>query len=150
MRDIDIEEKLKCLDGRGSDAEYDAVEALKHLGLEFPKLLLAKYRKSKKWGERLSCVYHASKYAHASQDAYELAIEALRDKSKKVRYQACLLLALAQKPTALKPLEALLNNQDSSEDAKAAIDAITLKNHNFFADRDHSGMVSLNVQQYHS
>ncbi|MFS1702833.1 HEAT repeat domain-containing protein [Alteromonas sp. AMM-1] len=148
---MDIEEKLTLLDGRGSDSEYDAVKELSSsLGLEFPGLLLAKYRSSKKWGERLSCVYHASKYAVASQDAYELAIEALKDKSKKVRYQACLLLALAQKPTALKPLEVLLSNQDSSEDAKAAIEAIKLKNHNYFADRDHSGMVKLNVQQYHS
>jgi hypothetical protein len=47
-------------------------------------------------------------------------------------------------------LAALLNDPESSEDAKAAIDAIKLKDHNYFADRDHSGMVKLNVQQYHS
>jgi HEAT repeat protein len=147
---MDIDEKLALLDGRGADAEYDAVKALSVLGLEFPKLLLAKYRNSKKWGERLSCVYHASKYARASEDAYELAIEALADKSKRVRYQACLLLSVAQKFSSLEPLAALLNDPESSEDAKAAIDAIKLKDHNYFADRDHSGMVKLNVQQYHS
>ena len=134
--------------GRGTDSEYNAVNALKNLGLEFPKLLLAKYRNSKKWGERLSCVYHAAKFALASDDAYELGIEALKDKSKKVRYQACLLLAIAQRPEALGPLETLLSDDKSSEDAKAAIDAIKFKNHNYFADRDHSGMVTLNVQQY--
>ncbi len=145
---MDIEEKLELLDGRGSDAEYNAVRSLSDLGLEFPKLLLAKYRNSKKWGERLSCVYHASKYALASDDAFELAIEALGDKSKKVRYQACLLLAIAQKAAGLKPLEALLSDHESFDAAKAAIDAIKHKNHNYFADRDHSGMVTLNVQQY--
>lgn len=147
---MDIKEKLALLEGRGSDAEYDAAKALSVLGLEFPKLLLAKYRNSKKWGERLSCVYHASKYALASEDAYELAIEALADKSKKVRYQACLLLAVAQRSTALEPLATLLSDRESSEDAKAAIDAIKHRDHNYFADRDHSGMVKLNVQQYHS
>lgn len=147
---MDIEEKLALLDGRGSDAEYDAIKALSSLGLEFPELLLAKYRDSKKWDERLSCVYHASKYALASKHAYELALEALADKSKKVRHQACLLLAIAQNPEALEPLEALLNDRESSEDAKAAIDAIKHKDHNYFADRDHSGLVKLNVQQYHS
>lgn len=45
---MDIDEKLALLDGRGADAEYDAVKALSVLGLEFPKLLLAKYRNSKK------------------------------------------------------------------------------------------------------
>ena len=44
---MDIDEKLALLDGRGADAEYDAVKALSVLGLEFPKLLLAKYRNSK-------------------------------------------------------------------------------------------------------
>lgn len=147
---MDIEEKLKLLDGRGSDAEYDAVKSLSNLGLELPRLLLSKYCKSKKWGERLSCVYHASKYALVSDDAYELAIEALGDKSKKVRYQACMLLAIAQRSSAVKPLEELLCNSESSEDARAAINAITHKNHNYFADREHSGMVKLNVQQYHT
>ena len=147
---MDIEEKLELLDGRGSDAEHNAVKALSELGLEFPKLLIAKYRNSKKWRERMSCVYHASKYALTSDDAYELAIEALEDKSKKVRYQACLLLAVAQNAAALAPLESLLSNSESYEDAKAAIDAIKFKNHNYFADRDHSGMVKLNVQQFHS
>lgn len=146
---MDIEERLALLDGRGSDAEYDAIKALSGLGLELPKLLLTKYRDSTKWGEPFSCVYHASNYALASDHAYQLALEALADKSKKVRYQACLLLAIAQNPAALERLETLLNDRESSDDAKAAIDAIRLKDHNYFADRDHSGMVKLNVQQYH-
>lgn len=147
---MNIEEKLKYLDGRGSDAEYDAVRDLSQLGLEFPKLLLQRYRCSKKWGERASCVYHACKYAVASESAYELALEALKDRSKIVRYRACMLLSFAQKTCAIESLELLLTNSDSSEDAKAAINAIEHKNPNLFADREHSGKVTLNVQQYHS
>lgn len=44
---MDIDEKLALLDGRGADVEYGAVKALSVLGLELPKLLLAKYRNSK-------------------------------------------------------------------------------------------------------
>lgn len=150
MNQEDIEKDLKSLDGRGSDEEYEAVRRLKDLGLEFPNLLLTKYRNSKRWGERASCVYHAAKYALASPEAFELAIEALRDKSQKVRYQACLLLSIAQKPEALQSLQELLKEPSSAEDAKAAIDAIQHKNQHYFADRDHSGMVTLNVQQYPS
>lgn len=150
MDRIEIEECLKLLDGRGSDKEFSAVNKLSGLGMEFPELLLKKYRNSKKWGERASCLYHASKYAVSSPHAYELGIEALSDKSKVVRYRACLLLAIAQKSEALRPLEALIINPESSDDAKAAIDAIEQKNHHYFADRDHSGMVTLDVEQQHS
>ena len=149
--DIDeIEENLKLLDGRGSDNEFSAVKELSCLGMEFPKLLLEKYRSSKKWGERASCLYHAAKYAVSSPHAFELGIEALGDKSKVVRYRACLLLAIAQKSEALKALGVLITNPESSDDAKAAIDAIEKKNHHYFSDRDHTGKVTLNVVQEYS
>ncbi|MFT5219150.1 MAG: hypothetical protein ACI9LO_002141 [Planctomycetota bacterium] len=57
----EIEAKLKLLDGRGSDDEYEAVKVLSKLGDRFPDLLLQKYRVSKKWGERVSCEYHSIK-----------------------------------------------------------------------------------------
>jgi len=147
MDKFEIEEYLKQLDGRGSDKEFSAVKELSVLGVEFPKLLLEKYRNSKKWGERASCLYHASKYAVSSPHAFELGIEALGDKSKVVRYRACLLLAIAQKSEAIKPLGTLISDPESSDDAKAAIDAIEQKNHHYFADRERSGMVTLNVEQ---
>lgn len=150
MNEEEIQKHLRLLDGRGSDEEYDAVERLKPLGLELPKLLREKYKNSRKWGERASCVYHAAKYAVASTDAFDLAVEALNDKSKKVRYQACLLLAVAQNPKAITSLENLLENEESAEDARAAMESIKCENHNYFVDRDHSGMVKLNVEQYHS
>ena len=150
MDTIEIEKYLKLLDGRGSDKEIEAARVLSSLGMDFPRLLLNKYLISKKWRERASCLYHASRYAISSSFAFELGIIALGDRSKVVRYEACLLLALAQNPEALKPLENLLTDDDSSEDARAAIEAIEQKNHHLFVDREHSGMVTLNVEQIHS
>jgi len=88
VKPSEIEDNLNKLDGRGSDDEYEAVKALSSLGSKFPELLLKKYRRSSKWGERISCVYHAIKYAKANDAAFQLGIEALKDKSKKVRYRA--------------------------------------------------------------
>ncbi len=145
MNKTEIASKLSCLDGRGSDREYDAVKSLSSLGERFSELLLEKYRCSRKWGERSSCVYHAIKLAISDEAAYQLGMEALRDKSKHVRYRACMLLAVAQNKKALGELRGLLRNSASSEDAKAAIDAIENHNHHYFIDRNHSGMVTLNV-----
>ena len=145
MEISEIEAKLKLLDGRGSDDEYEAVKALSKLGDKFPDFLLQKYRVSKKWGERASCVYHAIKFAKTNDSSYQLGIEAIQDKSKHVRYRACMLLAVAQKSEAIIVLESLLKNADSASDAVAAIDSIKHQNHHYFADRDHSGKVTLNV-----
>ncbi|MCP4274048.1 MAG: hypothetical protein GY781_19170, partial [Gammaproteobacteria bacterium] len=141
MEELEITAKLNMLDGRGSSDEYDAVKNLSSLGDRFPELLFQKYQNSKKWGERASCVYHAIKYSRSNNSAFELGLRATKDKSKHVRYRACMLLAVAQNPSAICSLESLLADTDSSEDAKAAIDAIKHKNHHYFADRDHSGRI---------
>jgi hypothetical protein len=107
--------------------------------------LLEKYKRSSKLGQRASCVYHATKYAKVNVAAYQLGLEALRDKSKVVRYRACLLLAVAQRPEAIPSLKALVISNLSREDALAAIDAIEHRNQHYFADREHSGKVTLNV-----
>lgn len=145
MKLPNIEAELNKLDGRGSDDEYGAVKVLSTLGDKFPELLLKKYRISKKWGERASCVYHSIKYAKKNNDSFQLGIEATQDKSKNVRYRACMLLAVVQKEEAITKLELLLKDIGSADDAAAAIDAIKNKNHHYFADRDRSGMVKLNV-----
>jgi hypothetical protein len=141
----EIEQHLSKLDGRGSDSEFAAVEALAKLGDRFPELLLDKYRSARKWGDRASCVYHATKYAKSNEAAYKVGIEALRDRSKVVRYRACLLLAVAQRAEAIGFLEPLLFDSNTGSDAKAAIDAIKHQNQNYFVDRDHSGKVRLNI-----
>lgn len=145
MSIIDVEAMLNYLDGRGSDAEYAAVKELSGLGDRFPELLFQKYLVSKKWGERASCVFHSIKYAKDHAIAFQLGLEAIKDKSRHVRYRACMLLAVAQKRAAIPYLEALLKDPHSAGDASAAIDSIQHQNHNYFVDRDHSGKVKLNV-----
>ena len=145
MNESEINKLLGKLDGRGTDAEYDAIKSLSRIGEALPGILLQKYRASSKYGERASCVHHAIKYAKNNNEAFQLGLEALKDKSKKVRYRACMLLAISHNTAAIPDLEALLSDKDSKEDAKAAIDAIKNKNHNYFLDRDHSGKVTLNV-----
>jgi len=145
LRESEIEQALAALDGRGSDAEFDAVSRLAALGEKFPALLLEKYKRSRKLGERASCVHHATKYANANAAAYQLGLDALRDKSKVVRYRACLLLAVAQRREAILSLKALVTANLSREDALAAIDALEHRNQHYFVDREHSGKVTLNV-----
>jgi hypothetical protein len=145
LNQTDIEQHLRKLDGRGSDSEFHAVKLLANLGDVFPKLLLEKYRSATKLGDRASCVYHATKYANSNEAAFTLGTEALRDRSKVVRYRACLLLAVAQRPEAICSLERLLSDPISGSDAKAAIDAIRNRNQHYFVDRDHSGKMFLKI-----
>ena len=141
----EIEILLSKLNGSGSDEEFAAVESLQATGM-LPALLLSKYHRSRAWQQRASCVYHAVKYSRESQDAFELGVNALKDKSKVVRYRATMLLAVSQRRDAtphLRKLEALGNV--SAPDAKAAIQAIEASDPNLFVDRDGSGMVTLHV-----
>lgn len=80
-----INQLLAQLDGSGSDKEFDAVQELRKLGKRFPKILLEQYRISNKWSTRSSCVYHAFRYARNIEDAVQLGIEGLSDRSKVVR-----------------------------------------------------------------
>jgi hypothetical protein len=145
MKPSEVNEALSHLDGRGLKKEYDAIRFLLAAGVNLPTLLHKKYKESKKWGERASCVYHSIKYAKNDEDAFQLGIEALNDKSKVVRYRACMLLSVAQNTKAIPYLEKLLTNEAYKPDALAAIDAIKHRNQNYFVDREHSGMVTLNV-----
>ena len=135
------------LDGRGSDDEWTAVRTLRlELGAGFAGELLAAYKTAKSWRHRTSYVYHAMSVCTESNDAIALGELALFDKSKVVRYRACMLLAIAQRVSALPVLdEALSRGLDSADDYRAAIDAIRHRNPNYFVDRDHSGQVTLGV-----
>lgn len=139
---------LNKLDGSGSDAEYRAIDELKKLGNQLPSLLFEKYSKSRKWEERASCIYHSIRYAREVDDALKLGIVALNDKSKVVRYRACMLLAYSLKQEALPALEkakASIDNEEKLKDINAAIDAIEHQNSNYFVDRTHSGKIVFNV-----
>jgi len=135
-----------------SDSNADAAIRAGHelelaLGSEMPSWLLKKYRESKKSEPRYWCVYFSIPYARVSRDAFLLGIEALSDRSRRVRHSGCLLLAYSLNEEALPFLTQLCAHKDekSSNDAKAAIDAILNKNHNYFVDRNHSGNITLTI-----
>jgi hypothetical protein len=143
-----VEGLLSQLDGSGSDAEWSAVMKLRERE-DFPHLLLEKFRSSRAWKARSSCVYHAVRYARGDADALTIGKEALADKSKVVRYRACMLLAYSQRAEALPVLREALEATEDVEgraDLLAAIDAIESGNHNFFVDREHSGKATLEIR----
>jgi len=117
------------------------------LGDDLPRHLLQRYRQRKKWRDRNSLVYAAIWYARRNDDALELGLLALHDRSKMVRYRACLLLACAQRKDRLGELQAALADiqDDAREDLLAAIDAVANENQNFFVDREHTGNITLNL-----
>jgi hypothetical protein len=135
--------------GGNIDREFEAIDELKKLEIQLPSVLLKKYRVAKKWQTRCSCVYHSITYSRVQEDAVQLGLEALFDRSKVVRYRACMLLACSLNKRALPSLrEVELNAKDSEtkENAHAAIDAIENQNTNWFVDRSHSGKVTLTFQ----
>lgn len=143
-----INKLLNELDGSGSDQEFQAVNELKALDNMFPFYLAQKYKHSKSWKHRAASVYHAIKYARISDAAFTLGIDAVFDKSKVVRYRACMLLAYAQKNEAIQFLEKVYKQfKDSEEDALAAIDAIRCQNQHYFLDRNHSGKIKMNIPE---
>jgi hypothetical protein len=93
---------------------------------------------------RASIMRYVGKFSRTSDVAFRMGVAATLDRAYAVRHYACALLAYSLRPTALPTLSSLLTHADrrTVEDAKAAIDAIKNKNHNFFHDRDHSGKVN--------
>jgi hypothetical protein len=88
------------------------------------------------------------RYARESDDAVALGRDALHDRSKVVRYRACMLLAYSLRRDALPELREVLQSLEGKaghEDVEAAIDAITRQNHHYFIDRVHSGKVTLTI-----
>ncbi|OAI18171.1 MULTISPECIES: hypothetical protein [Methylomonas] len=146
MLESDINDLLDKLDGLGSDQEFYAARELGKLGDKLPTLLLKKYQTSRKWQARCSCVFHSIRFARVVDEAVQLGVQALSDKSKVVRYRACMLLACslnANALSALKELEANATDTETRANAHAAIDAIEHQNSNYFVDRTHSGKVKL-------
>ena len=139
---------LSCLDGSGSDREWQAAVSLRErVGERLPSLLLDAYRNARRSGPRSSFVYHATRYARCSADAVTLGLEALHDKARTVRYRACGLLAYSQRIELMPELQACLKSieSDSEPDIRAAIDSLQHRNQNYFLDRGHSGKMLWNV-----
>lgn len=141
MTPAEIREHVGRLDTTSVPHELEAWEPLRDLGVAVVPYLAEAYRSFRKWQGRASLVFHAIRHARVSDDAFRLGLDALSDKSAQVRDRACGLLAYSQKAEAVAHLEPLLQHADARtvEDARAAIDAITHRNHHYFVDRNHSG-----------
>jgi hypothetical protein len=131
------------LDTRGGDDSDAAWAELRPLGEHVLPHLLEAYRRAKRGELRVAFVFHAIRFARASDVAVALGLAALKDRAMVVRYRACGLLAYSLRRDALPDLRALLTHADARTvaDAKAAIDAIEHQNHHLFVDRAHSGRV---------
>jgi hypothetical protein len=92
---------------------------------------------------RASIMRYVGRFSRESEVAFRMGTVAVRDRAYAVRHYGCALLAYSLRTDALPVLISLLKHADrrTVEDAKAAIDAIKSKNHNFFKDRDHSGKI---------
>lgn len=86
---------------------------------------------------------YVGRFSRESEVAFGMGVLATQDRAYDVRHYGCALLAYSLRTDALPSLSLLLKHPDhrTVEDARAAIDAIKTRNHNFFKDRDHSGMV---------
>lgn len=149
ISDQEIDSLIHLLDGSGSDSEWGAAIQLRSkLGSDLPGRLLKNFDLQKKAAAKTSFLYHSIRYAKESDDAIQLGLKGLLEKSKEVRYRACMLLAYSQKREVVPELARLLDKIPvaSRDDLLAAIDAISNQNPNFFVDRDHSGKITLNVQ----
>lgn len=132
----------------GGPDEYPAMKQLRAAVSDVPAALLAHYRTARGWRVRLSCVFFSLSYATSSDTAVSLALSALRDRSRHVRYRACMLLAYAQREDTLPALRDALATMpagDPTGDLAAAIDAVTSHNHNYFVDRNHTGRVTMSI-----
>ena len=92
---------------------------------------------------RASILRYVGRFSRESEVAFGMGMEALNDRAYAVRYYGVAILAYSLRDDALPALSRLLKHADArtSEDAKAAIDAIKSKNHHFFKDRQHTGKI---------
>lgn len=120
----EVHEYLAYLDGRSSAGMHEGIEKLEASGVDIPGLMMKRYKISRRWADRASCVYHCMKYAKTHEDAYQLGIIALQDKSKSVRHRACILLSATQRKEAVEHLELLLSDETSADEALAAMDVL--------------------------
>jgi hypothetical protein len=136
-----IPDLVMAMDSSRSSAAEEAWSQLRDLGVEVAPHLAAAYTKFRTWQGRVSLVFYSTRFARTSDEAFQLGVQAVRDRSYMVRWRACGLLAYSLRHDALEALRPLLEHSDARtrEDAVAAIDAIESQNHHLFVDRDHSG-----------
>jgi hypothetical protein len=143
----DIPALIAALDSiRDSDME-DAREKLVPLGPAILPHAAAGYARLRTWRGRLALVYATMKFARRFDEAVELAVIALEDRSVRVRSIACAVLAFSLRRSALQALTRVTTDPDPivAAAAAAAIDAIRNQDHDRFRDRDHTGRVHWTV-----
>jgi hypothetical protein len=92
---------------------------------------------------RASIMRYVGRFSLESEVAFRMGTVAVRDRAYAVRHYGCALLSYSLRADALPILLSVLKHADrrTVEGARAAIDAIKSKNHNFFKDRNHSGKI---------
>lgn len=146
-RDEQIAAAVDALDVRGAEDGDEAWAQLRPLGVGVAPFLRAAYQRFRTWQGRCALAYYATRYARISEDAFQLGMVALGDKSYMVRYRACGLLAYSLRKDALPALEEAAKDVKPlvATSALAARNAILAQNHHLFADRSLSGRTTWNV-----
>lgn len=146
-RDEEIAAKLDAMDVRGSDDGDAAWAQLRPLGVGVVPHLRAAYPRFRTWQGRCALAYYATRYARISEDAFQLGLTAITDKSYMVRYRACGVLAYSLRKNALPVLEAAASDEKPlvASSALAARNAILAQNHHLFADWSLSGRTTWSV-----
>ena len=145
MTPDEIRSKVASLDARDWRVDEAVWPQLEPLGVQIVPYLRDAYPTFRRGLGRQALVHHSIKFARESEDAFQLGLTALDDRSIVVIYSACMLLAYSLRDDAIEPLENVLDHKDKRavDDARAAIDSIKHRNHHYFKDRCHSGRVFL-------
>ena len=130
---------------RSRRSEINAAWALAQSMGDLLPLLAEVFPKVRKSEGRASILRYVGRFSRESEIAFKMGITATEDPAYAVRYCACALLAYSLRADALPVLSVLVKHADrrTSEDARAAIDAIRNKNQHFFLDRNHTGKIRM-------
>lgn len=142
-----IQALVARLDSKSQQERDQAWSELRPLGAEVVPYLHAAYSGFRLGEGRVALVYHALRYARVSEDAFQLGLTGLGDRSKVVRYRACALLAYSLREDAIEPLRRMRDDPDWQvrQSCRAAEFAILEKNHHLFVDRRGEGRTAWQV-----
>jgi hypothetical protein len=141
--DKEIMSAVEKLDTRSESAIEDQWLVIREHGIELMPYFKRAYPQMRNAPGRRALIFYATPYARKSEDALQLGLSAMQDRSGHVRDRACGLLAYSLRNDALNFLEAAMNDERAEvrAAAQAARNAIRAQNHHLFADRTNSGSV---------
>ena len=146
-RDEQLAQAVDRMDVAGTQQGEDAWVELRPLGIGIVRAFVEAYPRFRTWQGRTALVYHATRYARISDEAFQLGLMAMDDRSYMVRHRACALLAYSLRHDALPALERAAGdaNEMVATSALAARNAILAGNHHLFVDRSLSGRAMWHV-----